>query len=389
MKRIAIVFPYPFLDSVPVLISAIRMLARHYYVDVFTYVSKSFKVPEFDNEKITVYSFKSEPPATIFQLVIFWGRFFKKLIRLFLSRKYHFVFGVDQLGIIFSGFLKLLFRVRIAYFSLEIIFPEMVGGKTSRIFKRCECWAHSRSDFIVVLDKARGDGLEEANGVEGKPICVLPNILYSQETGRTIAKKDASLCQQAMGVIQKKFNIDSRKKILLHCGNLGPGMMVDKIVESAENWSKDWILVLHSRAIGRYDYFLESIAQNKALLEGRVKLSLEPYSHTEFDDFVSSAHIGFALKSGVNRNSVLSGLSSGKMLQYLKCGLPVIVNLAIEAEMVSKYSCGVTIQDPSEIKSAVSEIIGDYENFSMNSRLCYQSIRDYFQEEFNHILALI
>lgn len=381
MKRIAIVFPYPFLDSVPVLISAIRMLARHYYVDVFTYISKSFKAPEFDNKKITVYSFNSEPSATIFQEVIFWARLSINLIRLFLSREYHFVFGVDQRGIILSGFSKLLFHVRIAYFSLEIIFPEMVTNKTSRIYKRCECWAHSMSDFVVALDKARGDGLEEANGVEGKPICVLPNILYSQETGRTIAKKGV--------VIQKNFNIDSRKKILLHCGHLGPGMMVDKIVENSEDWPEDWVLILHSRGIGCYGPFLKSISKNKALVEGRVKLSLEPYSHTEFDDFVSSAHIGFALKSDVDRNSALSGLSSGKMLQYLKCGLPVIVNSEIETEMIRKYSCGVAIQYPSEIKSAVSEIIGDYENFSMNSRLCYQSIRDYFEREFNYILALI
>ena len=77
------------------------------------------------------------------------------------------------------------------------------------------------------------------------------------------------------------------------------------------------------------------------------------------------------------------------MLQYFKCGLPVIVNLPADAEIIKKYSCGVVIQNPSEIESAINSIIDNYAEYKRNAFHCYQSIENYFQREFDYMLTLI
>jgi hypothetical protein len=64
-------------------------------------------------------------------------------------------------------------------------------------------------------------------------------------------------------------------------------------------------------------------------------------------------------------NAQVIGLSSGKLAYYLRAGLPVVVNrLSSVGELVSGAGCGIAVESASEVGAALSDIAGQYAEFS-------------------------
>ena len=70
----------------------------------------------------------------------------------------------------------------------------------------------------------------------------------------------------------------------------------------------------------------------------------------------------------------LTASASGKIAQYLKCRLPVIVNdFEHTRRMIDKYQCGICIKDPLEVGRALREIEQNYDAFTANTMDYYKN----------------
>jgi glycosyltransferase involved in cell wall biosynthesis len=89
------------------------------------------------------------------------------------------------------------------------------------------------------------------------------------------------------------------------------------------------------------------------------------------DFAVSSASIGLALYDTTIANNRLMGTASGKVLLYMKNGLPVIATRAGGFEWLEREGCGICVSGVEDIRPAADRIWSDYDRFARNVRRCY------------------
>ena len=110
----------------------------------------------------------------------------------------------------------------------------------------------------------------------------------------------------------------------------------------------------------------------------------------ELDTLVQSADIGVALYSTeYGPNIVFTGMASGKLMQYLKCGLPIVASdLPGFRELFAERLCGICVQDETEVVSAVNHILDDYPRFRAQAQRTYIELFDY-EPHFARVLSRI
>ena len=152
--------------------------------------------------------------------------------------------------------------------------------------------------------------------------------------------------------LYEEFNIPKDKKIALFAGSISKWSLIEDIVKQTDNWSNDWVLVLHDR-YGNKPGFLKSLIRNRP----QIYISQKTYTTPrELDKLICSADVGIGLyKSNFKRaiegkNLAFVGLSSGKLFTYLKFGVPVITNeIGQISDMIRNNNCGLVVKNVSEI----------------------------------------
>jgi hypothetical protein len=91
---------------------------------------------------------------------------------------------------------------------------------------------------------------------------------------------------------------------------------------------------------------------------------------------VQGGDVGVALyDGGVSDNIKYVGLSSGKLAQYLKYGLPIIVNdLPMWNEVIPKYQCGEVIINYKNIRLSLEKIFANNEKFEKGALNAFDSL---------------
>jgi glycosyltransferase involved in cell wall biosynthesis len=158
--------------------------------------------------------------------------------------------------------------------------------------------------------------------------------------------------------------------------------MVQELAQSAKKWDSTWTLILHGWKVKR-DYLDEL---KKACDGKHVILSEEVVELEQLDELVSSADIGIALYKPVDRNIYDMAQSSGKIWQYLRCGLPVItVDFPSLQEMMTDGRFGVCVHQPEEMESAIDIILSNYSEYKVRAMNYYKLYGD-FSVSFKPIL---
>jgi glycosyltransferase involved in cell wall biosynthesis len=105
-------------------------------------------------------------------------------------------------------------------------------------------------------------------------------------------------------------------------------------------------------------------------------LSNEPLSEMHYEEMVRGADVGIALYDGrVSENMYYAGYSSGKIAQYLKCGIPIIVNnIPLMQELINQYKCGFCINDLKEIAPALKEIAFRYDYYAKGALEAFATV---------------
>lgn len=377
-KRIAIIHAEGVIDTVPCLMSAIAMLSESgYHIDIFILKENKYLLPKFSHKNVNVFSF--EPPISgkmlnrwpVLLPIWVWA-----IIKITKLHKYNYLLGVDPLGIVASAILGRIKAIPIIYLSLEIYVSNEIRRKRDKLLKLLEIKISQKAFFTIVQDKSRALLLQTENAIHRDKIQLLPNSSIGKAT------------LYSSRLLRDKFGITNNKKIILCAGTIAKWTMAMELATSTDDWPDDWVLVLHSRNNLNNDEYTKKI---KEIKKTNIVLSDTPLPYSEIGELMASADIGVALyqptdwhTSGTNLSTM--GLSSGKISQYLKYGIPVITSDFPDLkELITRYSCGVCIRSPEEIKKAISTIINDISTYRMNAVKCYEEEFE-FSVPFNKIL---
>src|SRR5262249_29880409 len=311
------------------------------------------------------------------------------------TRPYRCFFGVDAEGLIAATRAARGRRIPVVYHSLEM---ELLGGETRLLWqslrhgdspvwvvlrrfakrrvsallkKPLERSAHQRAAFTLSLDEVRAKALLTDNELPSAEVIILPTSPLALRR------------RPDRGYLRRKFGLDERQRILLQIGGISDVSRSLELAPAAQHWPDDWTLILHGFS-GDPAYLerLRPVATGRRVI---LSTSLVPYS--ELDDLVASADVGLALFRGIDLNYV--HMASGKLLQYLKCGVPVIASdFPNLRRILHDNSCGLCVSDENAVQAAAARILADPEVWAANATRCFQKQYD-FAAHFARVLARI
>ncbi len=263
---------------------------------------------------------------------------------------YLFIIAFDADALIAADWSGLSAKYPYYYHSLELYENNTFKNRLRRKMEKKAC---AGVRFVVVQDEQRAAQLISGLDTRGLKLFLCP-----------VSVMGPSLLEKG-DYIFKKYNIPSGKKIILYTGAFYAEAFIEEMAYATNDtlWNNEWVMLLHGFC--NSDNVLEKIRSKTS--RDKVILSLNSLSQGELDQLTASAHIGLALYKQLNANLVLTVFSSGKMAQYAKCSLPVVLTAnKISDEFINNFGCGLTIPDEKGLCRAISGILSDYERYRLN-----------------------
>ena len=311
-------------------------------------------------------------------------KYFKSIISYFFSnqKQYDYIISASIEGLWLHLLITLFSsnKIRGAYFSMELFeTSDFRPPKWLKILWRIFHWILKyRVDFSVIQDKNRELLLKETlPEVCDNKIFLLPNSYL----GFTNEKSNFAY---------EKFGIDKSKKILLYAGAIEEWAIdinFPKLLSPLFN--EDYVLVLSGFS---RDNFVKNLSKIYSDLIQRKKLliSLEILSEKDFTELVKSAYIGLAwykqldseyIKSMRGKNVYYMGMSSGKLMKYLSCDVPIIVpNFYFGySDFVKTSNAGVACSYDSSIVDGIRKIDANILKYRKSIETYYINKLEYSQ----------
>ena len=285
------------------------------------------------------------------------------------------IIAVDESGLIAGLFVSIICRKpkpRLIFWSLE---TGLTIGNSSLFWTRFHELLFALScrfaDIVVTQEESRLADLEKKinHKISRVPKIFIPHSPIGQS-------KDKKRNNRS-DFFHKMFSLSKADKVILHAGWIHDGMCVDKIAMSSKSWQSEFRLVLHEREKrSPQEDFIRHVSK---LSGNRALLSLNPVTFDRIDDVISSADIGliaYDSKYGAGRVNIRK--SSGKLAQYLKCGVPVIaLKLPGYEEMFTQYKCGLVFESFDQIEGCIDKIMSEYQSFSDGAFRCFSEEFDF------------
>jgi glycosyltransferase involved in cell wall biosynthesis len=272
----------------------------------------------------------------------------------------------------------------LVYYSLELLLSHEVSNPADKRCKEREISLSRKARFVIIQDEERARLLAQDNQIPIEKFALVPNSPLG--TGR---RKRSRYWHQ-------RFALSSDPHVVLHAGSIARWTGIEEIVRSVGYWPEDWILVVHSRSNAESSELVERLRE--LAVPGRVFFSLQPVTTQEYDMLVDGADIGIAFyvstgdSTYTGQNVQSLGLSSGKIADYLRAGLPVIVNQAGSiSELLRRERCGIAVEKGRDIGRAIGQIAQQYEDYSRRACQVFEDYLDFsrgFQEVIRRIDSL-
>jgi glycosyltransferase involved in cell wall biosynthesis len=414
--RVALIYPRPDFDTVPSLTNAVEVLASAgYYVDVLTYTSPTYVLPSPTNplvklrvpplarrlsERLREIGWHPGPRATMsplqrIQASTLWFvcravhtlrnpvvRFYRLQQMRLLHRRvpYRCVIGVDPLGLVLAARWARSMRIPHVYWSLELLMEDEIKGRRDAELKRLERSLGSKSAITIVQDPERAQLLVRESRVRSERIVLVPNAPMGPARRRPSR------------YWHRYFKLPDDSRVVLYAGSLSPWSALDDVVQAVRSWPSGWIFVIHSRSDASIPPDVARYADQR---NSNVYVSRSPVPGHQFERLVDGADIGIAFyrplghSTYTQKNLETLGLSSGKVANYLRAGLPVILNATTSlASVIKRARCGIVVQDGNQIPAAISAISNRYAQYSESATRLFDSELA-FQANFAPVMRLI
>ena len=367
--RIAVVTCIDQLSISPSLLNAITILASSgYIVDLIGRKSNKYPTPKFENPNIFLHF--SPWVASVGIPGPVYLRHFIVLVHTVLMNRSSVILAVSPEGLVLAGPVAVFFRIPLVHFSLEILFPE---NRVEWVLKQAEKFFYKYVEFTIIQDAIRAKTQLDSIGLSDAEMVYLPN---SSGLKKNEIKNSTYL--------KRKLDIPEENVIILSAGNFSYFTSAKELAQATINWPENWTFVLHGWADD--DKYMEEL---KLICSGKknILLSTDFVPYEKLDELVSSAKIGIAFYTPVNRNIYEMATSSGKIWQYLRCGLPIITSaLPSLCEMIDEGGFGLYANNPDEIQEAIKKILLNYGVYAEKARSYYKEHGD-FAKNFSHVLS--
>ncbi len=251
-----------------------------------------------------------------------------------------------------------IFRAKLIYLSLELPVNN-VSFLNRLLFKNLKT--------ILTQDECRLNALFKAYHYKSEKykgsIFFLPNSSVVEQILPQSNTPD---------LIQQFSDFPSDKYICSQIGMINENVFSLELVRVFDSL-KDSVLVLHDRQ--KINFENPYVKELRKANSSNLYFSNIVYDFSELSLAYKPIHIGIALYRPADENFGLIGKASGKLSFYLKYKKPVIVNnLEGYSDLISKYNCGVVINnllDKEEWRAAIHRIMSNYDYYSQNAYDCY------------------
>lgn len=370
--RVAILYPVPYLDSVPAVRNLIVMLAESgVETDVFILESGDRHNAVRFGGATRVHALA--PKSGLARRLPNFLRFLLFARRGGRGRRYDLVVGVDPAGAGAAWLLGKLWGVPQMYYSLEII-ASYDPHRMYKGYKALERRASRAARYLLIQDEGRARVIAEDNGIPMSRFRYLPN---SQLENESTAKG---------GYFHEKFGLPPETRIALYAGSISAEFWSRELAQAARALPEGWVVVFHSR-------HRKSLAELEAffgmpLNRDRVYISGDPVEASQVSKVFASCDLGFAFYADLDSPNIrYIGKSAGKISSLFMLGKPVVMtSLPGWDEWLPAHHSGLAISSPEQIAGAVAEIVRDYPAYSAGARRHFESEMR-FEPAFKALLA--
>lgn len=307
-KRVAF-FSFSGHDAInsPLINSANYLAAQGYVVDIFATNQARFRDPKMRYKSIRYLAFEMPTSLVIRRIAQF--SLLKQAWNEMRLNKYDFTVGFDPRAFQNAWFLARLKKIPAVYHSLEFYpentFKEKVRRSFEKIFLK-------KADWIITQDAMRADWLSRKLHFPRQNISVIYNTSFGDYT------------PEKSSYFRKKFNIPDEKKIVLAIGSLIKEHMILEIMESIGAWANEFVLVIHGWFPNKkYEEITRECAKRHP---GRIFISTEFLPIEQKYEAFQSADIGLVAFTPNNENTLFVGAAAGKLFEFVRCGVPIVVN---------------------------------------------------------------
>jgi len=361
--KIVVIHKEPFTDRVPNLKSFIMYAARNNHkILLLTTKSAKFPEPSFLSENIKYIAISERTRPLQLPTTIRFGLLCISVLFLMIFKKYKLILAGHSAIVL--GYLISMMRLK-QYCSFIIEYPELpINIDEGLSFsQKLEHKGIRKSLFLITPDKLHADFIGQRLKIKDLKFVTIP--------GGTLGKATRS----ESSFLHKRLGISTDQKIVLHSGGFGPWFDSKTLAKSSAKLPYGYSLVFHvSHNVSGDEYYNEYVKCRDG--SDKSVFSMSPVATSELDELISSATIGIAWYSTeiLGYRATMLGLAAGKVGNYLKCGIPVIVPDYDSLRYITEYSCGKQIADLSQLSDAIAEMDKNYHVYSENALLCYENL---------------
>lgn len=359
-RHVAIVTALDDLSASPSIVNAIQLLVEAgYQVDVIARRFQGF-MPDRMNWGVNVCLYLSPWNTRKGIPGLIALRHLLLIIQILWTHRPVAVIAISPETLVLAGPVAALFGLPLIHFSLEIRYPT---NWVTHVQKWIEKFIYRFVWFTIIQDEVRAKAMLDSNDMDRAEMVFVPNSsgLFAPRATQN-------------SYLRERWKISPQETVILCAGQISQMTMSLELALVGRKWPQNWRLIIHGWS-GDPLYLEEVRAECDGL---KVILSEETVPYERLDELVSSADIGIALYSAVDQNILNMGRSSGKIWQYLRCGLPVVtVDFPTLKQMMYEGEFGLCVCRPDDLEQAINKILKDRTGYSTRATDYYRHYGDF------------
>lgn len=344
------------IDSYPYVLNLALLLSREYEID-FLVTADMYAPCSFFN--LYKASKKSYTKSAIAHLNKY-------------GKTYNFVIAFSIEGIWATQYYNVshfFHPIPFSYFSMEFFDAEKKSPRAVSLISRlAKNLSMGRPKFSVAQDIARAK-------------CIGKYFDFVDEV-RLLPNSYIGFSDKKSDFAYRRFGISFNKKILLFSGALERWNFDINIVKYLEKILRTEEYVLLLSGFSRDNYVEEIYSTYSSFIEQKlVVVNTNMFDKQQYSELVKSAYIGLAWYVKLNKKNLTTlqydnlyymGLSSGKLLKYLSCSVPVIVPSYYYgySDLMKKYAVGEATTG-SSMSDKIVKINENYKTYTKNVKKFY------------------